>query len=39
MNLNLTWFRTADSARFTHSHRPLTSRIVQRNLSKQPVVL
>ena len=34
MHLNLARFRAADSARFTHSHRPLTSRIIYRNLSK-----
>jgi len=27
-------FGAADSARFTHSHGPLTSQIVYRNLSK-----
>jgi len=39
MHLNLAWFRAADSARFMHSHGPLMSRIIYRNLSKQPVVL
>jgi len=39
MHLNQAGFRAADSAQFTHSHGPLTSRIVERNLSKQPVVL
>ena len=34
MHLNLARFRTADSARFTHSHGPLTSRIIFRNLSQ-----
>jgi len=32
--INLARFRAADSARFTHSHGPLTSRIFYRNLSK-----
>jgi len=39
MHLNLARFRVTDSAQFTHSHGPLTSRIIYRNLSKQPVVL
>ena len=34
MHLNLARFRAADSARFTHSHGPLTSGIIYRNLSK-----
>jgi len=34
MHLNLARFRAADSARFTHFHMPLTSRIICRNLSK-----
>ena len=34
MQLNHARFRAADSARFTHSHGPLTSRIINRNLSK-----
>jgi len=34
MHLNLARFRAANSARFTHSHGPLTSQIVWRNLSK-----
>jgi len=34
MHLNLARFRTGDSARFAHSHGPLTSRIIYRNLSK-----
>jgi len=34
MHLNLARFCAADSAQFTHSHGPLTSRIIYRNLSK-----
>jgi len=34
MHLNLARFRAADSARFTHSHGPFTSRVIYRNLSK-----
>jgi len=34
MHLNLARFRTAGSARFTHSHGPLTTQMVCRNLSK-----
>jgi len=39
MHLNLVRFRAADSAGFTHFHGSLTSGIVYRNLSEQPVVL
>ena len=34
MPSNLARFRAVDSARFTHSHGPLTSRIIYWNLSK-----
>jgi len=35
MHLNLARFRAADFAQFMHSHGPLTSQIVYRNLSKR----